>query len=518
MSDISKPLFSSPADITRSKRLSLFTVIGVWGLIILVIGILVMVSLTPRADADRRSILLPALVVVAITVLGSTWGRSWRRGVDLLEPPVYLTVWCLGFYIFPTVMWALGLGAISLNPIIADDPGRWLAISSWATAAGLAAMWGGYLVVTKRRQLAFGPPPASSPELRVGLAEALYAISVVVRFLLFTYGARGNAGVFRDYYAGGSASAAIDQFVDVAVKCLTAAGPALFLCLLSRPRLRRADQGWMLLILLGEVVLGTLSGSRGGVVFTLIYFAAYYRYARGQYPSWKLIPLAILLLALSVPVINQLRSETVDVARMNPMNFLQSLQTASGQVVSMSAGNIWDEVQAVAFDRQMSVFQMQAAMLRLHPNIIPFAGADQLVLFPLYLIPRALWPDKPATFDALETSKIYAGIDSLTFSSPILVGDLYIQAGWPLLVLGMFVFGVIQGVAYKYLVGSAKIINLVFYTMIFFQLSHWEGQLSGVLSILLRSVPLFWLFLNFILFRRSQRTTRLQAVAVRNPR
>ena len=274
----------------------------------------------------------------------------------------------------------------------------------------------------------------------------------------------------------------------------------------------------MLLILLGEVMLGTLSGSRGGVVFTLIYFAAYYRYARGQYPSWKLIPLAILLLALSVPVINQLRSETVDVARMNPMNFLQSLQTASGQTLSMNTGSILDEVLAVAFDRQMSVFQMQAAMLRLHPNIIPFIGADQLVLFPLYLIPHALWPDKPTTFDALETTKIYAGVDSLTFSSPILVGDLYIQAGWPLLVLGMFVFGVVQGVAYKYLVGSAKIINLVLFTMIFFQLSHWEGQLSGVLSILLRSVPLFWLFLNFILFRRAPRTKRLQAAGVRNPR
>jgi len=461
-------------------------------------------SYSPLVGHDKISVLLPSGVVAIIVGLGVSRLRSWRRGLDILEPPVFVSLWCLGFYILPTVSWALGLSSINPNPVIADDLTHWLSMSCWLTAAGLACVWAGYLAVTRRRRLDFVPPVRFDRTLRIDTAMFLYIAGVIVRFLLYTYGIRGNAGFFRAYFTDGSAGGAFDQLINVAIKCLTAAGPALFFFAMSSPRARLMRRPWIVLILLSEGLLGILSGSRAGVVLNLFFFAAYYRYGRGRYPSWKLVPVGVLLFVLSVPVINQIRSETVDLEAMNPASFLRSFQTASRETIGMRPATIVDDVMAVAFDRQIYVFQMQAAVLRLHPALRPFKGVEQLVFFPLYLVPRALWPDKPALFDAVETTDLYAEETVLVFSSPILPAELYSLAGWPTVLAGMFVFGLIQGLAYKHLVGPGRALNLVLFTMVYFELSHWEGQLSGILATLLRSVPLFWLFLTFILFHRKK--------------
>ena len=485
----------------NSKRTK---VLGLIAIAILALILLILVVFgTPIVKNERAAVFLPSLIATGIAGLGITRARSWRRGIDILEPPVFISIWCVAFYIFPTVTWALGLSSIRVNPVISDDLAYWLSMSCWLTAAGLGSIWAGYLFVTRHKRSDFRPPVQSAQSLHVGIATMLYIAGVLIRFLLYTYGLRGNAGVFREFLTEGMAGSGVDQIINLLVKCLAATGPALFIYAFSSPRTNRSKTGWAVAILASEGFLGILSGSRGGVLLTLFFFAAYFRYCRGRYPNKKLVPIAALLLILSVPIINQIRNETVDLSGMNPWNFMRAFRSATQETIAMHPSNWIDAVLAVAFDRQMSAFQIQAAAMRLHPSILPFKGIETLVFFPMYLVPRPFWPNKPILYDALEATSLYTGETALSFSSPILPADLYSLAGWPMVFIGMFVFGVLQGSAYRYLVGKGTALELVLFTMIYFELSHWEGQLAGILAILLVSTPLFWLFLKFVLFGKS---------------
>jgi len=79
----------------------------------------------------------------------------------------------------------------------------------------------------------------------------------------------------------------------------------------------------------------------------------------------------------------------------------------------------------------------------LTPGVIPYEGANQFLLLPTKLIPRALWPDKPTLSRGQWFSVNFRGLEETTTSSSAmtLFGESYLFFGWTGVILGALMAG-----------------------------------------------------------------------------
>src|SRR5262249_8467163 len=75
----------------------------------------------------------------------------------------------------------------------------------------------------------------------------------------------------------------------------------------------------------------------------------------------------------------------------------------------------------------------------------PFQQGWTLVAIPLAFIPRLIWPNKPDVPTGRLFNHEFFALDDETFISPSHFGELYWNFGWPGIVIGMSVIGVLMG-------------------------------------------------------------------------
>ncbi len=91
----------------------------------------------------------------------------------------------------------------------------------------------------------------------------------------------------------------------------------------------------------------------------------------------------------------------------------------------------------------LSTFDNFVAMQGLVPDSITYLDGQTIAEIPLAFLPRALWPDKPLGIDFRTSSYLYPGI---FVGVPIsLQGELYWNAGVPLVAVGALVLGLALG-------------------------------------------------------------------------
>jgi hypothetical protein len=134
----------------------------------------------------------------------------------------------------------------------------------------------------------------------------------------------------------------------------------------------------------------------------------------------------------------------------DPATLLSALSDAT-QNVLMGSSNESSSVSDRAALRQPSIIHAMSVAINLTPRTLPYWGAERLFSMPLYSIPRVFWKDKPTFDEARDFNHTYLGASaknntSLAFS---VYGDLYVSAGWPAVILGMLLLGVLSAVLYS---------------------------------------------------------------------
>jgi hypothetical protein len=86
-----------------------------------------------------------------------------------------------------------------------------------------------------------------------------------------------------------------------------------------------------------------------------------------------------------------------------------------------------------------------AIVAQLTPATIPYRNPAELLGAPFIgMVPRAVWPDKPVYSLGYQFGQEYFGLPSAMYSATAITpqGDLYRHGGWPVLVIGMVLFGI----------------------------------------------------------------------------
>jgi hypothetical protein len=156
------------------------------------------------------------------------------------------------------------------------------------------------------------------------------------------------------------------------------------------------------------------------------------------------------------------------------------------------------------FGRQTEVATAPGLVAALTPDVIPYEGADQFLLLPTNLIPRALWPDKPVLSRGQWFSVNFRGLEETTTSSSAmtLFGESYLFFGWTGVVLGSMMAGVALAVLARQLErpGMAAVYLALVPTIL-----EIEAELSSYFtSLVQRSVVFVVVFL--VLTHRSKAT------------
>jgi hypothetical protein len=107
-----------------------------------------------------------------------------------------------------------------------------------------------------------------------------------------------------------------------------------------------------------------------------------------------------------------------------------------------------------ATGRRIDGLGILSVIVRDTPSVSPYQYGRTLGLFFVAFIPRLLWPDKPEIHIGQWVTDVYGSGPEVvgTSTGPTQVGEFYFNFGWPGVVLGMLLLGVLLRFTFEWLV------------------------------------------------------------------
>lgn len=262
---------------------------------------------------------------------------------------------------------------------------------------------------------------------------------------------------------------------------------ALSIMLYDNINTPRHSKKIVLLILLSlTFCLTAFSGSRTHLLMVGLVIAFIYKFFGSvqKIRNWMII--FIILFSLFYPTIIEFRNiyknsyQGVVKATylMNSMfeSFSNTFSDYQNTNVQYPVNNLL--VQLV-MDRQ-STLENLCTIISLTPDPNPYQlGKDFLYIIPNALIPRAIWKDKPEPQGHIIFNLDYLNCkDQYGFSSPSLIGDLYMNFGVVGILVGMFIAGMMLRFFYDYCINRTKfsIEGVTFYIILFLPIFLWVTE------------------------------------------
>jgi hypothetical protein len=494
----------------KIKQSNIYRIFGLIFLLVIVLIALTFVCLLVERDGLTASVPLLhyaglSLLLTSVIVIGIHWGAvSLRFGkLDLLELPVWYSLWTLG----GLVLFGF-LGFVDkkyLLPVI-DDRLHWLPSGLWLPIVGISGLWLGYflgwrLVPTascsstshnrpKPKHL-WGEPRIKALWMLYGLIwlERLWRISKV--------GTAWGADITRlgDLLALNQWFIYLEQSVYLVV--------AITALQVFRGRWSKRILGVILVLELSFIFI---TGFIKPVLWLALILigASYYtqrelRIHRRALAAIVLIGLILIPMALEYRVL--IASGVVD------NRSLSDIMVGIGLAFTRSWGSGTRRAFRLLIDkiciRQAKVAETLGVIVHLTPSHISYWGVEWLLATPLYVIPRALWLEKPILSRGVYFNILYLGAPHDTRSSAAFTvfGDLYMSAGWPAVFLGMMLLGWIAALLYRHLVvqllNQGQVTLTAFYIGLAVMIMDVEGSYVGnMVGLIQRFVVfgiLFWL-------------------------
>ncbi len=224
----------------------------------------------------------------------------------------------------------------------------------------------------------------------------------------------------------------------------------------------------------------------------------------------EMIYLGIILLSIwhySVKRISVLKGAAAVVVALVFLTLMGQLRTMS------SAANAEDKEFSVSVESILKATVGRAYFMDIGktsvivnavPDRVDYLYGESLVLFIVGPIPRSIWLEKPAVRIGLFVGQEIYGRDNASGVPPGYVGELYMNFGYPAVVIGMLLYGWVAAQAYNMLILKERTpLKVVIFCVInmLMAFSLLTGDVTGMMSQLFRyGVPLL---LFMLLFRRG---------------
>ena len=453
---------------------------------------------------NLNPILMPLyLVMLGCMSLLAYGGKQWLSrldpgGIAWLHPPLLITIWWLvayslpGFYGFVDYNFPSPLRTRGFQPVFAVE-------GTLLTLVGMILMWVGYLLA-----LQFWSPLT----ILKRLSQQVVSLSPVVIF----YGVAVLMQIVQIRITGIAYGSNVDRLgVYAPFQQWLGYAQSINTLMLSTTALQVFRRKWSLTPLIIMLIIGIgfsfISGFMKplfwlGVLMTL--GVIYTRFSMRRF----VLPLMILgaLGILVVPVSENLRTR-VDRGEYNTRDIRMSLD-ATTQAISVTSSQGLQASLQLVFDRfmyrQMLVAYTPGIIMELTPSRFPYQGIEQFLAIPFYVVPRALWPEKPVLSRGNWFAITYLGQPSfLTSSAAITVfGEAYMFVGWLGAALATLSFGVLLGFLYRQLVSSGLLAVFLATTPTFLDV---EGQFMGIFVATIQ-ITVVYLLAYWLIVMISSRT------------
>jgi hypothetical protein len=181
-----------------------------------------------------------------------------------------------------------------------------------------------------------------------------------------------------------------------------------------------------------------------------------------------------------------------------------------------------------AFTRFRSIDSVALIVART-PSPYPYASGTEYELLPaLILVPRAIWPGKPALVSGADFSHTYWQIPAgIRTSTPITgVGDLYRNFGRAGVAVGMLIWGVfVAAWTWSYRRWRSPRFDLVYLYSVVFAVTYVESDLPSLVATAAKTLPIAALIAWLLLpgrssppgYRRIFRSSAPEAHLLRGP-
>ena len=411
-----------------------------WTIALLVIGLIIFwTDLLLFSDAVIYLLLWVLICGICIIfVINISFSKKIGSSIDIFELPIYLS--------FVTLILISLFGII---PYIDNDylslrlfDERDMLSGLLLTGVGLISLWIGYgiIVLTSKRintekkeipWLNLKNPPLFKTLI-------LYIILIIFRLYLVLLGGGES-------YHNVLSFGVWDQWITYIVESRW-----LFIALFVIQILSQRWPRWLLLfIIFAESSLSILAGWSGNFIDIGLLIFGCSVYVKKPIKIQSLI-FGIFLLLLITPVIRSSR----EALRFSSIGYDRAFSESTQESIDVGIGSTLFSSFDLLFRRQSLVAQTPTIIMNYTPSIIPYRPVSELLITPLTVIPRILWPDKPVFADTYSIiTQDYLGLSKNTgASAPTIVGNAYMYGGWAVVICGMIIIGIIFGLIYKYLV------------------------------------------------------------------
>jgi hypothetical protein len=465
-------------------------------------------SIDPRSlsDAQALAVYVAALfVMIAVLVSGMQW-LSWNESTVpvYLHPPFMISLWSIMLLGVPGL---ISFYDSEILTAIDYRIGVSYSFAAWGMlliTISLISLWTGYALGLHIMRLSNVTAMFQSAEISRSALIAFYMITVLARILRISiigiafradrgsWGGLINFGQWISYLESGS---------------------LLVLAMVSRMTFQhRWSPWWLVAIGTLELLFAFTSGTMKETLWLVLIIAliAGYSGVRLRRYSHHVVVL-VLLGVIVVPITQELRLKVSEINTRSPLIVVeatwQAFQASWGQGVDVGWAIFVDKITG----RQAEISQNLGAILRQTPSEAPYQGFDQFLAIPAYIVPRAIWQDKPILSRGVWFSITYLNHpdDTVTSSAMTIFGEAYIFAGWMGSLLALFSLGLLLALLFR------KTMSLASFPLFLALLPNYldiEGQFTGmIVELLQRTVVLVLVY--WLLIRLSNRMMLKQVVA-----
>jgi hypothetical protein len=396
-----------------------------------------------RQGAFDRFALLVGLFALGLACFLASRARS--GALCLFDLPIFISlVGFLEFGLSPLVFFFLRPGW--LDPALNGEP-ELMITAMIHVLAGFVAFWIGSTIL---------PPPAPGAPYRavvrsnrdgerenetaVWLAIGLYGTAFAAKLYLLRSGLYFYDTSLERYYS----ELASSQFFMAVAQLGTFALAVLAIETYFHPRDRRRRLIFWL-VFLSECGWGVISGMKFELLQSFVVVALISSFARLRLQKvWILAPVVgfVLLYPLFNNYRNLLRQDRTEATSATSV-IADARRSLSQSLESGSGPGEWLASSSRLSLARLNVLENVALLLAVTSQGHGLESNARWWMIPFYpFIPRFVWPSKPILDKATQFS-ITLGYGDQTSTAVSYPGDLYVTRGWPGLLLGMLLMGMV---------------------------------------------------------------------------
>ncbi|MCS4058425.1 hypothetical protein [Salinibacter ruber] len=387
---------------------------------------------------------------------------------------------------------------------------EWLVPATLLSFVALVAMWNGYhssvgtwLARRLRSWSSTWRFMRSSIQVRWGVVVALTTLSIAARLLEVRLGVYGYTSSEASRLRYISLLQYVEIFSGLGTLALAAAGLSYF----AHPSKKKWGGIVVAGILVVELVFGLLSGYKSQVVLPFVVVGVCYYLGQGKV-MWKAVAAAILAVVIAYIAIEPFRIYYNNNTEISNTDIL----SISRVMVDVATGDIDPQVSSalsleriakrIAARRELTGFTA-LSMKHKHEEGKPERATyftSNIFLSPAYaVIPRALWPSKPkANLGRWYNREIIkSGVTNSVGMGPL--SYLWFAGGWIAVILGFWLIGVFQNVAYNWLLLSGGGFLILYFSIVTY-LVKVNSEFYITFITLIRNIPMA-IIVQYIVFK-----------------